>query len=131
MKKLNRIFAILLVVGLMGTFLGGCGSNAAEPYIGVWYGYKVSTSSGDIVFSDLATIVKMELTAEFTDDGEYELHYYVAGKEGEKYPQIGKYEMEDDRIILVDDDGYGEIINGELILYFENGAVQQHFRTDS
>ena len=121
MKKLYRIFAFLLFVGLMGTLLGACGSNAAEPYIGVWHGYKVSTSSGDIVFSDLSAIAEMELTVEFTEDGKYELHYYVAGKEGSKYPKFGKYEMDDNRIILVDDDGYGEIVNGELILYF-NGV---------
>ena len=128
MKKLNRIFAFLLIVGLMGTLLGACGSNAAEPYIGVWHGYKVSTSSGDIVFSDLSAIAEMELTVEFTEDGKYELHYYVAGKEGSKYPKFGKYEMDDNRIILVDDDGYGEIVNGELILYFDNGKVKQYFR---
>ena len=70
----------------------------------------------------------MELTVEFTEDGKYELHYYVAGKEGSKYPKFGKYEMDDNRIILVDDDGYGEIVNGELILYFDNGKVKQYFR---
>ena len=82
MKKLNRIFAFLLIVGMMGTLLSACGSNAAEPYIGVWHGYKVSTASGDIVFSDFSAIAKMVLTVAFTADGTYALHYYVAGKEG-------------------------------------------------
>lgn len=108
-----------------------CDSNAAEPYIGVWYGYKVETDSTAIVFADYEELVKMELTAEFSSGGEYELHYYVAGKEGDKYPQTGKYEMDGDRIVLSEDDGYGEIINGELILYFSDGAVKQYFRSDS
>ena len=131
MKKIARICAALIALCLISTLFVGCGSNAAEPFLGVWYGYNVSTASGDIVFSDFAAIAKMELTAEFTSDGQYELHYYVAGKEGDKYPQIGKYEMDGEKIILIDDDGYGEIINGELILYFENGKVKQYFKANS
>lgn len=127
---MKKIIAILLVVCSFTFLLAGCGNNAAEQYLGVWYGYKVSAGDEDIVFEDYAALVKMELTAEFTSDGEYELHYYVAGKEGEKYPQTGKYEMDGDRIVLTEDDGYGEIVNGELILYFEDGAVKQYFKAN-
>lgn len=129
-KVMKKIFIIIaLLVSAVITF-SGCGSSskAAEKYIGVWYGYKVSTSESDIVFAEYASLVKMELTAEFTSDGKYALHYYVAGKEGEKYPQEGTYTMEGEKIVLTEDNGVGEIINGELVLSFDNGAVKQYFK---
>ena len=70
------------------------------------------------------------MTVEFTSDGQYEIHYYVAGKEGENYPKTGKYEMDGEKIMLIEDDGYGEIVNGELILYFEDGAVKQYCKAN-
>lgn len=127
---MKKIIAIVLLVCSLAFALVGCGSDASEPYLGVWYGYKVVTGSDEIVFEDYAALVKMELTAEFTSDGNYELHYYVAGKEGDKYPQTGKFEMDGDRIVLTEADGYGEIVNGELILYFSDGAVKQHFKAN-
>lgn len=85
MKKLHRVCALLLAVCLMAALLTACGSNPAEPFIGVWYGTKVSTPTGDVVFAEYESIIKMELTAEFSSDGSYELHYYVAGQEGKQY----------------------------------------------
>lgn len=128
MKRFGKFVVILLSVCLLSALLAACGSNAAKPYIGVWYGYKIETDSNSIVFADYESFVKMELTAEFSSDGEYELHYYVAGEEGEKYPQTGKYEMDGNQIILPENDGYGKIVDGELILYFSDGKVKQHFR---
>lgn len=128
MKKLTVV--IVAICFLMCCVLSGCDSSskAAEKYIGVWYGYKVSTSESDIVFAEYASLVKLELTAEFASDGKYVLHYYVAGKEGEKYPQEGTYTMEGEKIVLTENNGVGEIINGELVLSFDNGAVKQYFK---
>lgn len=116
----------------MGISLSSCGRNPAEPFIGVWYGYKISDNSGELVFSEnpILAAANMELTAEFSTDGTYELHYYVFGKEGEKYPKVGKYEARDNRLYLVEDNGYCEIIDGELILNFHNGTVKQYYRSN-
>ena len=130
MKK-GIVFLGLIV--FMFCFLSACSSsksNKAEKYIGVWYGYKVSTDDGDIVFEDYANLVKMELTAEFTSDGKYTLHYYIDGSEGENYPQKGRYKIDGGKIILTEDEGVGKIVDGELILSFDNGAVKQYFRSD-
>ena len=131
MKKLSCILAVVVLVCLMSTLFAGCGANPAEPYIGVWYGYKVVADSSEIVFSDYAALVKMELTAEFKENGEYELHYYVANKEGDAYPKTGTYEMDGERIVLPEEGGYGEIVDGELILYFDNGMVKQYFKNNA
>ena len=127
MKKFGMVAVAVFVVCLL--VLAGCGKNAAEPFIGFWDGYKVVSGSTEIKFSDFAGIAKMELTAQFTSDGEYELHYYVNGKEGDKYPQYGSYEMDGEKIILIDHDGYGKIVDGELVLYFSNGQVKQYFKS--
>lgn len=119
------LFVCLLLVGC-----GNSNSKAAEKYVGIWYGYKVSSGGTDIVFKDYASIAKMELTCEFTSDGKYTLHYYVAGKEGDKYPQVGTYVMDGNKIILNESEGTGEIINDELVLSFSNGAVKQYFRAN-
>lgn len=129
---MKRFIALLLLIGCFMLVFTGCNSSskAAKKFIGVWYGYKVTTNGSDIVFADYSSLVKMELTAEFTSDGKYELHYYVAGKEGEKYPQTGTYKIDGERIMLTEHDGYGEIVNGELILYFQNGSVKQYFKNN-
>ena len=128
---MRRNFSILVVCTLLISIFAACGSNkskAAEKYIGVWYGYKVSTNKSDIIFEDYAPLVKMELTAEFSSDGKYTLHYYINGEEGEEYPQKGSYSIEDERIKLIEDEGAGEIVNGELVLSFDGGAVKQYFK---
>ena len=122
------IFSVILVCVV--AILSGCGGKKTEEFVGIWYGYKVSTPSGDIVFSDYESLVKMELTAEFASDGTYELHYYVAGKEGEAYPQTGNYQVEGERILLPEQEGYGEIVNSELVLYFSEGQIKQYFMSD-
>jgi len=112
---MKKVITLLLVICSFAIILAGCKGNSSEPYVGVWYGYKVATETEEIIFADYAAIIKMELVTEFTADGKYELHYYVAGKEGNKYPQTGKFEMNGDKIVLIEADGYGEIVNGELI----------------
>ncbi|MBR3032220.1 MAG: hypothetical protein IKH92_04285 [Clostridiales bacterium] len=132
---MRKMISVLVICTLIITISAACGSKkskAAEKYIGVWYGYKVSTDKNDIVFEDYAALVKMELTAEFTSDGKYTLHYYINGEEGEEYPQKGSYSIEDDKIKLIEDEGVGEIVNGELVISFdgEGGAVRQYFKSN-
>ena len=134
MKKV--LIGVLALVMILGMVLGlvGCSSsneaetssNEAEKYIGEWYGSKIETESNTITFSDYASIVKMELIAEFKSDETYVLHYYVNGEEGEEYPQTGTYTVENGKLIL-SDEGTGEIVNDELILSFDNGQVKQYF----
>ena len=130
MKNLKKSIAVLLLVCSFSFVLVGCGNKAAKPYLGSWYGYKVCTDDGEIVFEDFSDLVKMELITEFASDGSYVLHYYVAGEEGDQYPKTGKFEMDGEKIVLIDDNGYGEIVNGELVLYFSDGAVKQYFRAN-
>lgn len=123
MKRiLIGILALVMVLGLVGC----ASSNEAEKYIGEWQCYKLETNSNTIVFSDYEAIIKMELTAEFANDGTYIIHYYVNGEEGDQYPQSGTYSVENE-VIKLSDDGIGEIVNNELILSFDNGQVKQYF----
>lgn len=130
---MKRTISLVLLVLIVCSLFVGCGdssSKTAEKYIGIWYGYKVNSGGEDLVFEDYATIAKMELTCEFTSDGNYTLHYYVAGKEGEKYPQTGTYTIDGEKIRLKENEGVGEIVNGELILSFSDGAVKQYFKAN-
>lgn len=123
MKRiLIGILALVMVLGVVGC----SSSNEAEKYIGEWQCYKLETNSKTIVFSDYEAIIKMELTAEFANDGTYIIHYYVNGEEGAQYPQSGTYSVENG-VIKLSDDGIGEIVNNELILSFDNGQVKQYF----
>ena len=119
-KVLIGILVLIMVFAMVG-----CG-NSAEEYIGEWDAYKIETDSESVVFSDYYNVVILQLTAEFKNDGTYVFHYYVNGEEGEKYPQMGTYTIENGKIKL-SDDGYGEINKDELILYFDNGQVKQYF----
>lgn len=130
---MKKGFVFLGLIVLMFCFLSACSSSKsdkAKKYIGVWYGYKVSTDDSDIVFEDYASLVKMELTAEFTSDGKYTLHYYLNGSEGKNYPQKGSYKIDGEKIILTEHEGVGEIVDGELVLNFDNGGVRQYFRSN-
>ncbi len=130
MKAVYRVVVITLMVCLCASFFVGCGDNVAQPYIGTWSAYKIESDSTSIVFSDFASIVKMELLITFNSDGTYIQHYYTNGIEGEHYPQTGEYKIEKNRIKLVHSDGteaYGEIVDGELIIDF-NGARQHYNR---
>ena len=129
MKKVLCVTIALLILTVMLVGCTNTSNKKAEKYIGVWYAYKVATNNNVIVFKDYASIAKMELTCEFTADGKYTVHYYVNGKEGDKYPQNGTYTIKDDKIVLTEDGGVGEIINGELILSFSEGGVKQYFRS--
>ena len=80
-----------------------------------------------MVFAEYAAYVEMVMTAEFDEDGSYIIHYYVNGEEGDKYPQRGTYEEEDGRIILDGGSNYGEIVDDELILYYENGQLRHYY----
>ena len=127
MKKSFRICTILFTICLILCVLSACSKNTDNPFVGKWNGYKISAGSDEIVFSDYAALVKLELIAEFSANGTYVFHYYVDGEEGDNYPQKGKYEISDNKIILDDSDAYGKIIANELVLYFDNGEVQQYF----
>lgn len=129
MKKLIRMVAIVLVLCTVAMLFAACGggNNAAKPFIGKWNAYKVATGGSEIVFSDYASIAKMELTAEFTKDGTYVFHYYVNGEEGSKYPQSGTYEARDGKLYL-DDGGIATIEGGGMVISMDNGAVKQYFK---
>ena len=129
---MRKIVCLAIVFFILCGMLAGCGkssSKVADKYIGIWYGYKVSTGDKSLVFSDYSSVVKIELTCEFTHDGKYVQHYYVAGKEGEKYPQEGTYTIDGDKIVLSEDGWVGEIVNGELVLSCTNsdGTVTGYY----
>lgn len=129
---MRKIVSLIIALFVFCGMLAGCGessSQVADDYVGIWYGYKVSTGDDSIVFSDYSSIMKIELTCEFTRDGKYVQHYYVAGKEGEKYPQEGTYTIDGGKIILSENGGVGEIVNGELVLSFSSsdGTVTQYY----
>lgn len=75
-------------------------SSSNKEYVGEWQCYKIETDSDTLIFSEYEAIVKLELTAEFANDGTYVLHYYINGEEGEKYPQSGTYTVENGEIKL-------------------------------
>ena len=126
---MKRFIAIALVAVLIALSFVACASSATRFY-GVWECYKMCDDSGEIVISENKVLsgMKMEMTAEFSENGEYEIHcYYFGAETSSAYPKIGKYRVDGKRIVLIDDDAYGEIVNGELILYFSNGVVKHYF----
>lgn len=129
MKRKTYISSLLLVVLLLSAVLSAC-SSAKKAYLGTWYGYKLKTDSFEMVFSDISHIAKMELVAEINSDNTYTFHSYVNGKEGDKYPKTGKFEMDGDKIVFPELDGYGEIVDGELVLYFEDGELIHYYRSE-
>ena len=135
---MKRILCLLLALIMVAGLLCACGSGDSDsasgkskkeesPFVGKWECYKVVGGGDEIVFADYSAYVEMEMTVEFDEDGTYIVHYYVNGEEGDKYPQSGTYEEDGDRIILDDGDNYGEIVDGELILYYDNAQVQQYY----
>lgn len=124
---MKRIAAFILALCLCVS-LCACGENAkekeAEKYIGTWYGYKLEAGDETLVFSEYESVVKLELTAEFDEDGTYTLHYYVNGKEGEQYPQTGTYTVEENQLVL--DKGTAELVDEDLVISFD-GGIKQYF----
>lgn len=122
MTDIKKIISILISVLLIFTCISICACSAfdkSKPFIGTWDIYKVSDSSSEIVFSDYANIVDMEMTIQFDENKTYTIHYYVNGKEGDKYPQYGTFTIDGDQLLL-SNDGVAEIIDGELVLTIGN-----------
>jgi|GEM_PF-3189243 len=130
MRRIIAAFLCLLSIVALSACAGKQSAEtapkASDKYLGIWYGYKITTNKSDIVFKDYESVAKMELTCEFTEDGRYVIHYYTNGKEGEKYPQEGTYTMDGDKIVL-SDGGTGDIVNGDLILTYSDGALKQYY----
>lgn len=125
MKKVVVCFMVCLMMLISSTACQNS-SNVAEKFIGIWDCYKMGTNDPgeqDVVFKDYAARVKMEMTIEFTPDGKYVEHYYVNGKEGDKYPQTGNYVIEGEKIIFSENNNIeAEIIDGELVVSVKDSA---------
>ena len=128
MKTTTRLIAVILLLSMVAALFAGCGGNSAKAYIGRWDAYKIAAEDEELVFADYDSFVKLEYTAIIEEDGSYELHYYVNGEEGTQYPKYGSYKIEDGKIVLIEEDGIGEIVDGELVFYFDDGGVRQYFR---
>ena len=123
MKKFISVVLVLLIV----LSFAGCSANK---FAGEWESDKIVTDTAEgtntIIFSEFAAIAKLELTISIDKDGTYAMHYYVNGVEGEAYPQTGTYEIEDG-VMIMSGGGRGELEGDELILYFDNDQVMQHY----
>ena len=142
MKRVKRILALVLALCMLCAICAACsekssdndkGSNEKKtetvknPFIGKWEAHKMTwDDGGSLVFSDYASIAKLELIAEISKDGTYVVHYYVNGVEGDKYPQSGTFTFEDGKLYM-DDGAVAEMVGDEMIITYEEN-LKHHYK---
>ena len=125
-QRFSAVLSLALCLIMVCACVASCSATdkVKKQYLGIWDVTKIVAGSMVVEFGDTgSSVLRMEMTVEFKNDDTYVIHYYVNGKEGDKYPQSGTYTIEDE--VLVMSNGMSARVEGDdLTMNLKDGSKQ-------
>ena len=118
------ILGICLILCCAYTISCNSTNKVKKNFLGIWDVEKIVTSSTVVTFGEVVpSVLVMEMSIQFNDDNTYIIHYYVNGKEGDKYPQCGTFVVEGKTLVL-SNGAIASITEDQLVIQTKDGSHQ-------